>query len=92
MREYTKLLLVAIFASAITFGATQLFQPTPVQAAPPGDLLPADFKIGKPIKVETGTSTGKIWVTYGEWIKISDDAEQKRWINIHRPDVYYVVE
>jgi hypothetical protein len=89
MREYTKLLIVAIFASAITFGATMLFQPTPVQAAPAADMLPPDFKNGNSLSFGSSSSGGTIVAVHGEWVKLKGDEEW--WINANRPDIYYTL-
>jgi hypothetical protein len=88
MREYTKLLIVAIFASAITFGATMLFQPTPVQAAPAADALPPDFKAGMLMSFDTTTTGGKITATHGEWVKLEGEGEVW-WINANNPALYF---
>jgi hypothetical protein len=87
MREYTKLLIVAIFASAITFGATQLLQSEPVQAAPAADALPPDFKKDMWLSFGTTEKGGTIVATYGDWIKVNDGSEDW-WLNVENPGLY----
>jgi hypothetical protein len=88
MREYTKLMIVAIFASAITFGATQLLQSEPVQAAPAADALPPDFKKGMAVDIGDVTGGGTVVQTHGNWVELTD-GETKWWIDATNPGKWW---
>lgn len=91
MRENMKLLVIALFASAVTLAAVKLFEPSPVQAsAPAADLLPPDFKKGATLVFANTENGGTIKSTYGEWVLLTN-GEEDWWINAHRPGLYYTI-